>query len=382
MVPKVSSKFARRLLPLGSNLIETSTKKPIVGNGATNLGNRCDTFTMLTYNMLSPYYMWPQVYTYVPDKFKEWSYRHALLEKEILNKYRADIMCVQELTWKDYDSFWQEHLEQDLNYGSSFIAKTPPKYWQRPENEMDGVGIFYNREKFDHISSTSIYLSDMIGIFNIKELNYLKSTIITLTNGAGEPVGKESLLNVLHSRNQVCLFVSLMHRKTKTLFVVINTHLYWKYDEVKLCQCLTIMRKLDRIIRQLLMGIEGATYSKIKILFTGDLNSLPDSPVVNFLKGDVVSRADFNLVNPLRPYLNRYIYQDTSENAFDYTCYSGKLKGIFDYIWYHDTDFRLKKVLTGIEVTEELKYLQQFGLPNEYHPSDHIPVLTEFELLS
>lgn len=368
------SMFSRRLLPVVTSVAKSSIpefKNPFVNN----------TFTLMTYNMLSPYYMWPQVYTYVPDKYKDWRYRHKLLEKEILTVYKADIMCLQELTTKDYNSFWEPQLKSQINYGSKFIAKTPPKYWSRPLNEMDGVGIFYNLDKFDYISSSSIYLNDLLGIFSINELKYLKSTKITLTNGMGEPVGEDSLLNVLHGRNQVCLFVSLLHRDTKTMIVVVNTHLYWKYDEVKLSQCLTIMRKLNRIIKQLLMGREGATYSKIKILFTGDLNSTPDSLVVKFLKGDVVSHGGLNLVNPLRPYLNHFIYQDTSSADFEHTCYSGKLKGIFDYVWYHDTDFKLKSILSGKEVSAELRHLNQFGLPNENHPSDHIPVLTEFEIL-
>ncbi|KAM3163312.1 RNA exonuclease NGL1 [Lachancea thermotolerans] len=366
--------FTRKLLPVSNSALKPSL--PEIRNSVCR-----STFTLMTYNMLSPYYMWPQVYTYVPEKYKDWSYRHRLLEREILNLYRADIMCVQELTCKDYEGFWKNHFKTKMNYGSSYIAKTPPKYWKRPEDEMDGVGIFYNLNKFEHISTSSIYLNDLIGLFNISELNYLKSTIITLTNGAGEPIDKDSLLNVLHGRNQVSLFVSLLHKETRTLFVVVNTHLYWKYDEVKLCQCLTIMRKLHRVIKSLLMGMEGVTYSKVKILFAGDLNSAPDSPVIKFLKGESVHRADLSLINPLRPYLNRYIYQDTSADLFEHTCYSGKLKGIFDYIWYHDKDFRLKRILSGAEVSQELRELQEFGLPNKDHPSDHIPVLAELELL-
>ncbi|SCU80284.1 LAME_0B02366g1_1 [Lachancea meyersii CBS 8951] len=362
--------FTRKLLPVGNTLLEKAS-----------LPVSKASITLLTYNMLSPYYMWPQVYTYVPEQYKDWSYRHRLLEREILSLYRADIMCLQEMTQKDYKGFWKTHCKEKMNYGSSYIAKTPPAYWKRTSDEMDGVGIFYNLDKFQHISTNSIYLNDLIGLFNINELNYLKSTIITLTNGAGEPIAKDSLLNVLHGRNQVSLFVSLMHRETRTLFVVINTHLYWKYDEVKLCQCLTIMRKLHRVIKQLLVGRDGATYSRVKILFAGDLNSSPDSPVVKFLKGESVHRSDLSLINPLRPYLNHYIYQDTSAELFEHTCYSGKLKGIFDYIWYHDSDFRLKRILSGAEVSQELRQMKEFGLPNKGHPSDHIPVLTELELL-
>lgn len=365
--------FGRRFLPI------KTIANSIASNGSKRLLD--EKFTLLTYNMLSPHYMWPQVYTYVPDEYKDWKYRHTLLEKEILNRYRADIMCLQELTATDYYQYWEPVIDKDLHYGSKFIAKPPPKYWKKEASDMDGVGIFYNLNKFDFISSSTIYLNDLIGSFDLDELSYLKSRIVKLTDGAGNPTGEQTLLEVLKSRNQVGLFVSLKHKDTNTIFVVVNTHLYWKYDEVKLTQCLIIMRKLAKIIKNLLVGEHGTTYNKMKVVFAGDLNSPRDSLVIKFLRGEVVHYENLDILNPLRPYLNRCIFDDIPDNLFDHTCYSGKLKGIFDYIWYHNKDFELTKILTGVDVSQELEKTNQFGLPNGDHPSDHIPVLVEFKIL-
>ena len=173
-------------------------------------------------------------------------------------------------------------------------------------------------------------------------------------------------------------------KETGTAFVVINTHLYWKYDDVKLSQCMVIMRELDKIIKKIKQNHEkeGRPHQQIKILFTGDLNSTGDSLVINFLKGQILNTNSLNMLNPMRNNLNHCVYDDISqEGLFDYTCYSGKLKGIFDYIWYHDADFQLTGILSGKEVTEELEVRHQFGLPNDRHPSDHIPLVAEFELL-
>ncbi|KAL3234495.1 RNA exonuclease NGL1 [Nakaseomyces bracarensis] len=359
--------MSRRFIPLSSALAHTRPSKPV--------------FTLLSYNMLSPSYMWPQVYTYVPEKYKDWKYRHGLLEQELLNKYKADIMCLQELTSDDYSGFWKKALKDQMNYGSKFIAKTPPKYWTKSPDLMDGVGIFYNLDKFDFISWSGIYLNQLLGMFTNAELDYLKSREIILTDGAGNETGKDNLLQVLKNKNQVALFVSLKHKETGNVFVVINTHLYWKYDEVKLTQCMSIMRELARIIEKHLVGLENVTDDKIKILFTGDLNSTADSLVINFLKGQIVNHGNLNVINPMKPYLEHCVYDDVPKELFTHTCYSGKLKGIFDYIWYHDTDFKLRRILSGNEVSEELEAKNQFGLPNENHPSDHIPLLTEFEIL-
>lgn len=365
--------LGRRFLPVNpiSKIVPKSPSKRLVD----------EKFTLMTYNMLSPHYMWPQVYSYVSEEYKDWKFRHNLLQKEILDVYRADIMCLQELTSYDYHQYWERTIARDFHYGSKFIAKTPPQYWTKKPNDMDGVGIFYNLNKFDFLSSSGIYLNDLLGTFDLDEIKYLQNKIVHLTDGAGKSIGEKSLMEVLKSRNQVGLFVSLKHKDTGTIFVVVNTHLYWKYDEVKITQCMVIMRKLSKIIKNLLIGEQGITYNKMKVVFAGDLNSTRDSLVIKFLRGERFNLGKLDIVNPMRPYLNRCLYDEIPDDYYVHTCYSGKLKGIFDYIWYHDSDFSLTKVLTGSDVSKELSESKQFGLPNENHPSDHIPVLAEFEIL-
>ncbi|CCK72678.1 RNA exonuclease KNAG_0L00550 [Huiozyma naganishii CBS 8797] len=376
--------FRRRFIPVKHTV--NLLKKPSPGNGVPPLPGALpkhdNRFTLLTYNILSPAYMWPQVYTYVPEQCKQWEFRHDLLEQELLGKYKADIMCIQEMTKRDYQQFWSPIASGKCDMGSEFISKTAPKYWKREPDELDGVAIFYNRKMFDFVSSKGIYLNQMLDAFNDHELEYLGQKKLGLTDGAGNPTGETNLLNFLKLKNQVSLFVSLQHKSTGMYFVVINTHLYWKYDEVKLTQCMVIMRELSQIIDDLLKDVPDVTKEKVKIIFTGDLNSTKNSPVINFLRGNIISHLDLNMVNPMKPFLNRCVYDDAPEEWFDNTCYSGKLKGIFDYIWYHDTDLKLTKILTGKEVSDELDEASQRGLPNGTHPSDHIPVLTEFKILN
>ena len=182
--------FRRQFLPVArsSNVLSAS-------RNASKLIN--DKFTLLTYNMLSPSYMWPQVYTYVPDPYKDWQYRHKLLESELLGSYKADIMCLQEMTSRDYNENWKRLLGSGIGYGSKFIAKSPPLYWEREVDEIDGVGIFYNLKKFDFISSSGIYLNQFLNVFSSTELEYLHSKRLVLTDGAGVPIGEKNLLDVI-----------------------------------------------------------------------------------------------------------------------------------------------------------------------------------------
>ena len=378
------SSLFRRFIPVKPSGTSSRLAPLALPSGAAHHGEVDNRFTMLTYNILSPSYMWPQVYTYVPEQYKSWEYRHRLLETELFQKYKSDIMCLQELTVRDYNGFWKRSFHDRYAMGSEYLAKTAPSYWQGAPDQLDGVGIFYNMHKFEFIHATGIRLSEHLRNFNKHERHFLAHCPMDLTDGAGNVTGTSNLLDVLRGKNQVCLFVSLRHKPSGAAIVVVNTHLYWKYDEVKLAQCMVIMRELDKIVNKIKRNHarQGRPDQQIKILFTGDLNSTGDSLVINFLKGQAINKNALNMLNPMHTALNHCVYDDLQgQNLFDYTCYSGKLKGIFDYIWYHDTDFQLTKILTGTEVTQQLERNHELGLPNETHPSDHIPLVAEFELL-
>lgn len=53
-----------------------------------------DTFTVISYNILSEKYATPQLFGYVPSWFINWEYRKQLIVHEILS-YDPDIICLQ-----------------------------------------------------------------------------------------------------------------------------------------------------------------------------------------------------------------------------------------------------------------------------------------------
>ncbi|CCH47118.1 Glucose-repressible alcohol dehydrogenase transcriptional effector [Wickerhamomyces ciferrii] len=272
---------------------------------------------------------------------------------------------------KNYYNYWNLKLQKQ-GYESCFIKKTRPIYWENiPENELkyedeiDGISIFYNKEKFECIDLKKFQISQ-----------YFKEEF---QNNYDLKLNHMQINNIFNTRNQVALIMVLKHKLTNQIFIVANTHLYWKLNDIKLLQVMVLLEALGKF---------KSKYPGAKILFSGDFNSQPNSSVYNFLQNDKINTMDPDIskyliektkkfiINPVEipnNILEQIIKNDKSNELF--TCYTQHLFGIFDYIWFNDKDFQLLKMLSGVDQN----YLSQIkGLPNEEFPSDHIPLVAEF----
>ncbi len=322
-------------------------------------------FKMMSFNMLNQSYMWPQVYdSYVDPEYRSWGYRVKLLTNIINNKeVQSDIMCFQEMETAVYHEFWNPMMQQ-RGFDSCFIKKTKPVYWDKESNHIDGVSIFYNTKKFELLDMKKFQISKYFKdeFENLYDLKLNDSQINTIFN----------------ARNQVGLIVALKHLDTDQIIIVANTHLYWKYNDIKLLQVMVLLEALNKFKNR---------YPGSKILFSGDFNSRPNSSVYHFLKNDKIDTSDPDISKYLTEKTKKFILNpvEIPNNVFEkiiqqdklFTCFTQHLFGIFDYIWFNDNDFQLLKFLSGVDQ----EYLSKIkGLPNEEFPSDHIPLVAEFEL--
>ncbi|CAF5188571.1 unnamed protein product [Rotaria sp. Silwood1] len=56
--------------------------------------------------------------------------------------------------------------------------------------------------------------------------------------------------------------------------------------------------------------------------------------------------------------------------------------GTIDYIYYQRNRMRPLHLLNPLHNDDELVIHNDFTLPNEQHPSDHLPLMAELDLLS
>lgn len=343
------------------------------------VSNPLKTVTVSSYNILSRHYVWEQVYSHLPNEYTNWNKRFERLNKSFADLSKlSDIMCFQEMEYQVYRDYWKSYLG-NMNYGSVFEKKPKPAYWKKSSNMMDGVSIFYNKEKFELINYEAINFAR----------HFKNSSVIEQTKDT------ESRLI---SRNTVAIIAVLKHKFTNETIFVSNTHLYWNpsHDDVRLMQVLLLTNLIKKSAMRILNISEAELNERIEnkvgpnIIMAGDFNSSPKSVVYKFMtKGFVNKKDESNFTQNYGPKVSGKIenslgtfispYKDLySRGLYTKTTYSPKFKEVIDYIWYanDNENFKFTKVLGDIDPN----YLKKFqGFPNEEFPSDHIPILSQFE---
>jgi len=147
-------------------------------------------------------------------------------------------------------------------------------------------------------------------------------------------------------------------------------------------------------------GKNGTTSSRsIPVVVCGDLNSLPDSGVVDFLDNSRIS-TDHPDLKDLKydGFLSRLANTKAGEKSGELT-HSFKLrraceedhipftnltydfKGVIDYIYYSYDSVIPLGLLASVD-TDYIKKNKILGFPHPHFPSDHQSLVVEFELLS
>ena len=152
-----------------------------------------------------------------------------------------DIVCLQEVQFHNPNHFISHYEPFFDSLGYKYTAKT------RTGNKEDGCVIFYKGD-----------------IFNLEEVNSLEFKIDRVKLLDRDNIGL------------VCRFVPLASPSTP--LVVGTTHLLYnpKRADIRLCQTAMFLAELDRMART-------PTGSYLPTILTGDLNSIPSSPVLELL---------------------------------------------------------------------------------------------------
>lgn len=342
-------------------------------NGSFTRSNRSeDCFTIMTYNLLSQHYIWNQVYGYLDQNFLSWSdYRFPLINKTI-SQFQCDIMCFQEMECSVYNSYWSVGFPSP-NYSSFYMKKLLPKYWaDRPNEHIDGVGIFINTNRFTVLDKTMV---------NIGEYVKNRPQQYTMTN---------DMVTRLVSRNTVAIVLKLYDFISHRYVYVATTHLYWspQFNDVKVLQTKILLNILEEFI----------DVPDPHIILMGDLNSNYQSTVFKLLDSDGADYHSINLsdypefdgldygrgnslvteTNHIHNQFHLYnIFEEMlREKKMSFTSFTRSLTDVLDHMFINKDKFKIMRVLSGVDTNYCLDE-KVLGFPNKQFPSDHIPLVAE-----
>lgn len=335
-------------------------------------------FRVVSYNILAQVYVKSSLFPHSPSPSLRWKARsQAILS--VLKNLEADFLCLQELD--EYDGFYKGNLES-IGYSSIYI--------QRSGQKRDGCGIFYKQNIAELMLEEKIEFNDLINsiqdgalLSGDKSSYGLTGENIDTEPNDGSPKKKTSEdhgdLNDPRVRlKRDCVGVMAAFRLkdlSSGLVIVANTHLYWDPElaDVKLAQAKYLLSRLVQFKKLVSDKFESTPY----VIVTGDFNSIPGDKVYEYLiSGNSSSVSELECVEELPIPLCSVYAVTRGEPPF--TNCTPDFTNTLDYILFSPCgNF---KPVSFLQLPEPDSSDVVGGLPNYYHPSDHLPIGAEFQV--
>lgn len=331
-----------------------------------NESNSGTNFTVMSYNTLCHHYATAKMYKHTPSWALNWDYRRNLLQQEVL-QYTSDIVCMQEVETRVYHDFWTPLLAE-RGYKGVFHQKTRAKTMSDTESQkVDGCATFYKTDKFSFVSKHNFEYG-------------------ALCMGSDKYKKTKDLFNRFLNKDNIAVLVILQHIATGERISVANTHLHWDpdFNDVKTMQVGVLLDELQVVLKKFYNANTADDLKHASVIICGDFNSTLDSAVYQlFLTGAVQTHDDFEGRDYgkftdegfRQSFKLKLAYDHIGELPF--TNFSPLFTEVIDYIWYSTGSLQVKGLLGKVD-QEYASHL--IGFPDVHFPSDHIPMVTKFQI--
>lgn len=330
-----------------------------------------DTFTMVLYNTLCHHYATSTMYKYTPLWALEWDYRRKCLQEEILG-FECDVVCMQEVETRTYHEFWTP-IMAEFGYKGAFFCKTRSKTMSEADaKKVDGCATFYKLDKFVLVLKQNFeYNSVCMGSEKYKKT--------------------KDLFNRFMNKDNVALITFLQHRHSGEKITIANTHLHWDplFNDVKTLQVGILLEELSGLIKKqqhytALVPPQPSDIKNALVIICGDFNLDKRSAVYQlFSTGSVTKHEDiegrdygrFTDEGFRHNFKIKLAYATLGELPF--TNLTPAFTDAIDYIWYSTPTLQVKGLLGKVDEEYASRCI---GFPNAHFPSDHIPLVTKFQI--
>ncbi|XP_064207956.1 CCR4-NOT transcription complex subunit 6 [Anguilla rostrata] len=353
-------------------------------------------FSVMCYNVLCDKYATRQLYGYCPSWALNWEYRKKSIMQEILS-CNADIISLQEVETEQYYHYFLVELKEH-GYEGFFSPKSRARTMSESDRKhVDGCAVFFKTEKFSQVQKHTVEFNQL-AMANSEGSEAMLNRVMTKDN-----IGVAVLLELRKEVMEQCVGKSVPSME-KQLVLVANAHMHWdpEYSDVKLVQTMMFLSEVKNIVdkatRSLkLSSISGET-NGIPLVLCADLNSLPDSGVVEYLStgGVDCTHKDFKELRYIDSLTNfncngknstsngRITHAFKLKSAYDnglmpYTNYTFDFKGVIDYIFYSQPLLNVLGVLGPLD-PQWLHENNISGCPHPHVPSDHFSLFAQLEL--
>ncbi|WOL09505.1 carbon catabolite repressor protein [Canna indica] len=311
-------------------------------------------FRLISYNILAQVYVKSSYFPHSPSSCLKWKARSECILLDLKN-LDADFFCIQELD--EYNNFYKSKMES-LGYLSLYMKRNGQK--------RDGCGIFYKPSSAELLQMEEIDYNDLVNCAStLNVIGSKKILDLEIEDAPTKDVSQKHQSNDPHvrlKRDCVGLLAAFkLNDPSNHIIVVANTHIYWdpNWADVKLAQAKYLLSRLSQF-KELISNKFTCIPS---VLVAGDFNSTPGDEVYQYL---VLASELCSL----------YATHGGGEPPFT-NCTPG-FTGTLDYIFLGGS--RLKPV-SILEVPGPKSPDIDGGLPNHYHPSDHLPIGADFLVL-
>ncbi|KAH7834383.1 hypothetical protein Vadar_015458 [Vaccinium darrowii] len=336
-------------------------------------------FRLVSYNILAQAYAKSEQFPHSPSPCRKWKTRsQAILN--LLKGLEADFLCLQEVD--EYDSFYKGNMESH-GYASVYI--------QRSGKKPDGCGIFYKHENVELVLEEKIEYNDLVAcvqdetpvpVDNDNDALAVGNEVTEQSDGLTQKDndgqrGDPNDPRVRLKRDCVGIMAAFKLRDpSRHVVIVANTHLYWdpNWADVKLAQAKYLLARLA----QFKILVSDKFECCPSVIVGGDFNSTPGDKVYQYLtSGSSPMGSAIELSEDLPIPMCSFYAHTTGEPPF--TNCTPDFTDTLDYIFFSPSDDIRPASYLELPGPESPDVIG--GLPNYYHPSDHLPIGAEFEVL-
>jgi CCR4-NOT transcription complex subunit 6 len=313
-----------------------------------------ETILVMSYNIMAYNFTKIEWFPYCSPEYLHPKYRAPRILNEI-ERVDADIICLQECDHDLFLEYYKVNLEA-LGYQCEFKLMSTNRI---VTNVIAYKKKLFKNEKFEYLDLN-------------EELERIDESF---------------------QKHKEAFFLTLKHYATGKNVVIVNTHLFWNpdYEYVKYGQ-----------VSKIINFIEKNYGTSARVIFCGDLNSLPGSNVLKYIynKPPEVNLNIKGDYNKNKKYIEQFwdnkghqlqlrsAYdiskvsknnetEEFVENHPDFTTYTHEFIGNLDYIIYTKNNLEVAELLRVPTSDPEVKSLK---IPNYKFPSDHLKIGARFIL--